>query len=296
MNRFLLASLLAFAGQGVLSGCAARNAAPTSPSTPISAPVALETSPQNDVRQLTWSIAGIFKHDTSAFTEGLFWKDGFLYESTGMEGQSDVRKVDPATGEVLQRFRLPAQFFGEGLAFLNGQFFYLTWQTKVGFVLDSNLKPVARFSYQNEGWGLTTDGEKLLQSDGTDVLTWRNPKNFASLGQIKVTRGGAPLRNLNELEWIRGYVWANVWMTDKIVIIDPQNGKVVAELDLSGLLAPADRNGKEDVLNGIAYDAKTNRIFVTGKNWPKLFWIDVEGVPGASAPVANTAKKPLSAN
>lgn len=234
------------------------------------------------MRQLSWSVSQSLPHDAAAFTQGLLWHDGFLYESTGLEGQSDIRKVDAASGQVLKRFRLPAQLFGEGLAFLDGKFYNLTWQSKIGFVFDANFKPIGRFSYGNEGWGLTTDGEKLLQSDGSDILTWRDPKNFASLGQIRVTRNGAPLRNLNELEWIGGTIWANVWQTDQIVIIDPKNGWVVAELDLSGLLKAQDRRGGEDVLNGIAYDANSGRIFVTGKNWPKLFSIVVEEAPGLS--------------
>ena len=224
-------------------------------------------------------MASALPHDTGAFTEGLLWYDGFLYESTGLEGKSDVRRVDPISGQILSRWRLPAQLFGEGLARLNGRFYYLTWQTKVGFMLDENLKPLARFGFQNEGWGLTTDGEKLLQSDGTDVLTWRDPKDFKSLGTVKVTRDGEPLLNLNELEWIKGYVWANVWQTDEIVVIDPKNGKVVAQLDLRGILPASSRTGREDVLNGIAYDPTYERVYVTGKNWPKLFSINVEEMP-----------------
>lgn len=219
-------------------------------------------------------------HDSAAFTEGLLWKDGFLFESTGLEGKSDVRRVDPASGQILSRWKLPAQYFGEGLAFLNGKFYNLTWQTKVGFVLDEGFKPLARFAYKNEGWGLTTDGQRLLQSDGTDTLTWRDPKNFASLGTLKVTRNGAPVRDLNELEWVRGYVWANVWQTDEIVVIDPQNGRVVGQLDLSGILSAQVRTGREDVLNGIAYDAQGGRLFVTGKNWPRTFVIGVDEMPG----------------
>jgi glutamine cyclotransferase len=268
VNRYLLASFI------TLAGCAPQNQA----AQPVAAPIST-VQLQNSVQQLSWSVERDFPHDTGAFTEGLLWKDGFLYESTGMEGQSNVRKVEPQSGQVVQQFDLARQLFGEGLAYLNGQFFNLTWQTKVGFVLDEKLKPVARFSYANEGWGLTTDGQKLLQSDGTNVLTWRNPKNFASLGTIKVTRNGLALDNLNELEWIGGYIWANVWQTNEIVVINPKDGKVVAQLDLTGLLKAADRTGKEDVLNGIAYDKATDRIFVTGKNWPKLFWLRVENVP-----------------
>jgi glutamine cyclotransferase len=268
VNRYLLASFLA------ISGCASQTQAPQ----PAAAPAAVVQS-KDEVRQLSWSVQQAFPHDTGAFTEGLLWKDGFFYESTGLEGKSNMRKVDPASGQVVKQFDLPSKLFGEGLAYLDGRFFYLTWTSKIGFVFDENFKPQARFSYGNQGWGLTTDGEKLLQSDGSDVLTWRSPKNFASMGQIKVTRGGGPLSNLNELEWIRGYIWANVWQTDEIVVIDPQSGKVVAQLDLTGLLKASDRRGGEDVLNGIAYDAKSDRIYVTGKNWSKLFWLRVEDVP-----------------
>jgi glutamine cyclotransferase len=269
VNRLFLCFTLA------LSGCTPQ----AQTAQPDTAPVTQIIAAPSEVRQLSWSIARAFPHDTAAFTQGLLWKDGRLFESTGLEGKSEIREVDAASGQVLRRFKLPSQFFGEGLAFLDGKFFYLTWQSKVGFVFDSNFKPLARFSYQNEGWGLTTDGKRLLQSDGSDVLTWRDPKNFASIGQIRVTRNGAPLRNLNELEWIRGYVWANVWQTDQVVVINPKNGKVVAQLDLSGLLKTTERNGREDVLNGIAYDAQNGRIFVTGKKWPKLFWLQVDNVP-----------------
>lgn len=272
MNRFLLASLFLF------GGCTPQNAATSATTAPVAAPVSVATAPSGP-RQLTWSIAQTFPHDPAAFTEGLLWRNGFFYESTGLEGKSSMRKVDPASGQVLQRFALPPQLFGEGLAFQNGKFFYLTWQSKVGFVFDEKFKPLARFSYKNEGWGLTTNGERLLQSDGTDTLTWRSPQNFGALGTIKVTRNGQPLRDINELEWIGGYVWANVWQTDEIVVIDPDSGKVVAQLNLGGLLKPQDRTGQEDVLNGIAYDASTDRIYVTGKNWSKLFWIRVEDVP-----------------
>lgn len=272
VNRLFLAAFLALTGCSTSPSSSSENA-PALPVNPTS------TEARQLTRQLTWSVAGSYAHDTAAFTEGLLWKDGFLFESTGLERQSDVRKVDPASGQVLARWKLPPQFFGEGLAVLGGKFYNLTWQTKTGFVLDESFKPLARFRFQNEGWGLTTDGQKLLQSDGTDVLTWRDPKNFASLGVIKVTRNGQALRNLNELEWIRGYVWANVWQTDEIVVIDPKGGKVVAQLDLSGILPAAVRTGREDVLNGIAFDAQSGRIFVTGKNWPRVFSIQAEAMP-----------------
>ena len=273
MNRFLLVSLL-FAG-----GCTARQpiaAAPTA-TAPATAPIQVQ---QSQVKSLDWSVVRAFPHDPASFTEGLLWHDGALYESTGMEGQSKLRRVDLQSGQPLKNVDLPKQYFGEGLALADNRLYQLTWQTKVGFVYDAKtFKPLAKFNYRNEGWGLTFDGDNLIQSDGTDVLTWRDPKNFASVKTVRVTSDGAPLRDLNELEWIDGYVWANVWQTDEIVVIDPQNGKVVSDLNLNGLLGAADRTGREDVLNGIAYDAANKRVFVTGKNWSKLFWIRVANMP-----------------
>ncbi len=224
----------------------------------------------------SWSVLGSFPHDKGAFTEGLLWHGGKLYESTGLEGQSSLRRVDLQSGQVEKKLDLPRQLFGEGLALAGGRFYQLTWQTKRGFVYDENFKPLSQFAYTDEGWGLTFDGKSLIQSDGTDVLTWRDPKNFAAQKQLKVTWNGKSQRNLNELEWIDGRIWANVWQTDNIVIINPQSGKVESFLDLSGLLPPQDRTGEEDVLNGIAYDAQNQRLLVTGKNWPKLFWLRVQ--------------------
>lgn len=273
MNRLLLVALL------FVSGCTPRqniSAAPTATS-PVTAPI---QNRQSNVKPLEWSIVRAFPHDPKAFTQGLLWHDGALYESTGMEGQSKVRRVDLQSGQPTKNLDLPKEYFAEGLALAGDRLYQLTWQSKVGFVYDAKtFKPLAKFNYQNEGWGLTFDGKNLIQSDGTDVLTFRDPKNFAAKRTVKVTRDGAPLRDLNELEWIDGYVWANVWQTDEIVVIDPINGKVVGELNLSGLLGQAERTGREDVLNGIAYDAASKRVFVTGKNWPKLFWIRVEDMP-----------------
>ena len=235
---------------------------------------------QSNVKQLDWSIVKAFPHDKTSFTEGLLWHDGALYESTGLEGQSKLRRVDLQSGEPLKNVNLPVSLFGEGLALAGDRLYQLTWQTKVGFVYDAKtFKPLAKFSYQDEGWGLTFNGTDLIQSDGSNILTWRDPKDFASKRTIKVTRNGAPLANLNELEWINGYVWANVWQSDDIVIIEPITGQVVAQINLTGILSAADRNGTEDVLNGIAYDAENKRVFITGKNWSKLFWINVENIP-----------------
>ena len=276
MNRFLIATLL------LAGGCAPHSATSDNAAAPSLAPVVATpvAAQQSNVKQLDWSIVKAFPHDPTSFTEGLLWHEGALYESTGLEGQSKLRRVDLQSGAPLKNVNLPASLFGEGLALAGERLYQLTWQTKVGFVYDAKtFKPLAKFSYQNEGWGLTFNGADLIQSDGTDVLTWRDPKNFAAKRTVKVTRNGAPLANLNELEWIDGHVWANVWQSDNIVIIEPTSGQVVAQLNLSGILAAADRNGTEDVLNGIAYDAANKRVFITGKNWSKLFWIEVENIP-----------------
>lgn len=227
---------------------------------------------------LKWEVLGSFPHDANAFTQGLLWHKGKLYEGTGLEGRSSIRRVDLQTGTVEKKLDLSEQLFGEGLALAGGKFYQLTWQSKLGLIYDENLKPVGKFSYQNEGWGLTFDGKSLIQSDGSDTLVWRDPRNFAAQKQVKVTWDGEPQRNLNELEWINGKIWANVWQQDDIVIINPTSGKVESYLDLSSLISEAERGGQENVLNGIAYDEANKRLFVTGKNWPKLFWIRVEGV------------------
>ena len=273
MNRLFLVALL-FVG-----GCTPRQniaAAPTATS-PVAPTVQAN---QSNVKTLDWTLVRAFPHDPTSFTQGLLWHDGALYESTGMEGQSKVRRVDLQSGKPTKNLDLPKEYFAEGLALAGDRLYQLTWQTKIGFVYDAKtFKPLAKFNYQNEGWGLTFDGENLIQSDGSDVLTFRDPKNFAAKRTVKVTRDGAMLRDLNELEWIQGYIWANVWQTDEIVVIDPTDGKVVGELNLSGLLRADDRTGREDVLNGITWDAASKRLFVTGKNWSKLFWIRVDGMP-----------------
>ena len=270
---FIVFSLCFFAGCSPSKPAAlAQTAAPIA-AAPTAAPTnaAISGAPSRK-----WSVLGSFPHDLGAFTEGLLWHDGKLYESTGEYGTSSIRRVDLQSGQVEKKLDLSSQLFGEGLAFAGGRFYQLTWQTKRGFVYDQNFKPLAQFSYGNEGWGLTFDGKSLVQSDGTDVLTWRDPKNFAAQKQLKVTWNGRALRDLNELEWIDGRIWANVWHTDNIVIINPASGKVESFVNLSGLLPLQERRGEEDVLNGIAYDGPNQRLLVTGKNWPKVFWLRVE--------------------
>ncbi len=269
MNRLSLVALL-FVG-----GCAPRQ--PIAAAPPVAPPVAVA---QSSVKTLDWSVTRAFPHDPTSFTQGLLWHDGALYESTGLEGQSKLRRVDLQSGQTIKNVNLPGQYFAEGLALADDKLYQLTWQSKIGFVYDAKtFVPLAKFNYQNEGWGLTFDGTDLIQSDGTDGLTFRDTKSFAAKRTIKVTRDGAALRDLNELEWIDGYVWANVWQTDEIVVINPIDGRVVASLNLSGLMGQTERTGREDVLNGIAYDAASKRLFVTGKNWSKLYWLRVTNMP-----------------
>jgi glutaminyl-peptide cyclotransferase len=226
-------------------------------------------------------------HDPSAFTQGLVWHDGALYESTGRYGASSVRRVDLETGEVRLRTDLGPQYFGEGLAVLGGRLYQLTWREGVAFVWDpATLREAGRVSYTGEAWGLTTEDGALVVSDGSSYLTWVDPVTFEVRDTVRVTDGGRPVAQLNELEWVRDEIWANVWHTDEIVRIDPRTGVVRGRLDLGALVPPGLE--AEAVLNGIAYDAEGDRIFVTGKLWPRLFEISVPslGIGRGSAPAA----------
>jgi len=222
-----------------------------------------------------FDIVHTYPHDVSAFTEGLFYLNGVLYESTGLEGHSSIRKIRLETGEVLQKLDIPAQYFGEGIVNWRGHLVSLTWKSQVGFVFDlATLKQQRRFHYEGEGWALTRNDKELIMSDGTPELRFLNPDTLQETHRVQVTLEGRPVSNVNELEWIKGEVFANVWQTNQILRIDPGNGHVVGLIDLTGLLKPSDIvPGQTDVLNGIAYDAKGDRLFVTGKNWPKLFEI-----------------------
>jgi len=220
-------------------------------------------------------IVHTYPHDPKAYTEGLFYLDGYLYESTGLEQHSSIRKVEIATGKVLQRYELPPQYFGEGIAPWKGHLISLTWKSQLGFVFDlASFKLQRQFHYEGEGWALTQDGKQLIMSDGTPALRFLDPDSLRETHRLQVTMDGKALRNVNELEWVDGEIFANVWQTNWIVRIDPRSGHVVGLVNLSGLLAPADRVTDADaVLNGIAYDPKHGRLFVTGKYWPKLFEI-----------------------
>jgi len=222
-----------------------------------------------------YQVVNVYPHDPKAFTQGLQFLDGVLYEGTGQVGQSSIRKVELATGKVLQQRDVPAPHFGEGITVWKNDLIELTWQTHVAFVYDrATFQPKKQFNYPGEGWGLTQDANGLIMSDGSDELRILDPLTFGERRRIKVTAVGAPLRNLNELEFVKGEIFANVWQTDYIARIAPDTGKVSGYIDLRGLLTPAERAGT-DVLNGIAYDAGRDRLFVTGKWWPKLFEIKI---------------------
>lgn len=227
-----------------------------------------------------YQIVHTYPHDSHAFTEGLFYLDGFLYESTGLEGQSSIRKVRLETGEVLQRLDIPARYFGEGIVNWKQHLVSLTWKSGIGFVYDlQSFKLQRHFSYPGEGWALTQDGSHLIMSDGTDQLRWLDPQTLREISRLSVTFQGKPLRDLNELEWVKGEIYANVWQSNWIVRIDPRTGAVIGLIDCRGLLGPGDVvAGQTDVLNGIAYDARGDRLFITGKNWPKLFEIELRRI------------------
>ncbi|MFG6455848.1 glutaminyl-peptide cyclotransferase [Roseateles sp. BYS96W] len=216
-----------------------------------------------------------YPHDPDAFTQGLFFLDGFLYEGTGLHGRSSIRKVELETGKVVQQVDLPGEVFGEGITLWGDRIIGLTWQDGIAFVLDlKTFKLWRKFSYPGEGWGLTNNGKELILSDGTPELRFLDPLTFKELRRVKVTADGRPIDQLNELEWVDGEVLANIWQTDRIARINPKTGHVTGWIDLTGLLPQ--RRGSDDVLNGIAYDAAKKRLFVTGKLWPTLFEIQLQ--------------------
>jgi glutaminyl-peptide cyclotransferase len=216
-------------------------------------------------------------HDTAAFTEGLVFWNGMLIESIGLYGQSALRKVDLETGKVTQEVRLPDTIFGEGATVLGERVYQLTWKSGKGFIYDvQTLKRQGEFAYTGEGWGLTTDGTSLIMSDGTSRIRFIDPGTFQVTRSIDVTARGQPVQNLNELEIIRGVLYANVWKTRYVLEIDPATGRVLGSVDFTRILLAGDTTPSTDVMNGIAYDEKGDRIFVTGKNWPKLFEVRLD--------------------
>jgi glutamine cyclotransferase len=222
-----------------------------------------------------YRVVNIYPHDREAFTQGIIYRGGALYEGTGIEGRSTIRKVRLESGEVLQIRKIDPELFGEGITVWHDTLVQLTWRSGVGFVYDlATFRPLRRFSYTGEGWGLTHDEKHLIMSDGSASLRFLDPESFREVKRVLVRDGGQPVMHLNELEWVRGEILANVWQTERIARISPADGRVTAWIDLHGLLDRRDAAGI-DVLNGIAYDAAHDRLFVTGKLWPKLFEIKI---------------------
>jgi len=237
-----------------------------------------KASVKSTVTYYTYSVVNTYPHDTSAFTEGLFYSDGFLYESSGSGNPNSIstlRRVDLTTGAVLQEYTLPAQYFGEGIAVVNNTIVQLTWESNIGFIYDkTTFALLGNFTYPTQGWGLTFDGTNLIMSDGTDHLYFLNPTTFQQTREIQVYNGSTPVENINSLCYINGEVYANIWLTNTIVIINPETGQVTAWINLAGLPASAAVNSNSNaVLNGIAYDPQGERLFVTGKDWADLYQI-----------------------
>ncbi|HET8897211.1 MAG TPA: glutaminyl-peptide cyclotransferase [Rhodanobacteraceae bacterium] len=227
-----------------------------------------------DVPVYGYNVVKSYPHDTGAYTEGLFWLDGHLYESTGEIGQSSIRKVDLKTGEVVQIKRLPPPYYGEGIVAWKDKLYELTWRNGTGFIYDlKSFKKLGQFHYPGEGWALTRDDTHLYMSDGSGTIRILDPKTLRQTGSIAVTWDGHAVGNLNELEWVDGEIYANIWLTNRIARIDPASGHIVGFIDLSGLAPTDSRDPANDVLNGIAWDAKGKRLFVTGKRWPRLYEI-----------------------
>jgi glutamine cyclotransferase len=226
------------------------------------------------VRHYTYEVVNVYPHDAGAFTQGLAFDNGYLYEGTGLNGRSSLRKVQLETGVVVDSVSLSDAYFGEGITVCGDRIVQLTWKSGVGLVYGKNdLRLIRDFAYDTEGWGITYDGQRLIMSDGTNRLYFLNCETYTSDGYVNVHDRGAAVSGLNELEFIDSHIYANVWKTDRVAVIDPRDGRVTVWVDLSGLLASQQVTGPVDVLNGIAYDATGDRLFVTGKLWPWLFEI-----------------------
>jgi glutamine cyclotransferase len=270
--------LIALLGEVVVSSCATSpdsrsNNASKNPISRVPKDSLDSTTPEV-VPLYTYKIVNTYPHDRNAFTQGLVFEDGILYEGTGLHGQSTLRKVELKTGDILRILTLPAQFFGEGVTIYGNKLIQLTWQSHVGFIYDKeSFELLQEFNYSTEGWGITHDGKRLIMSDGTSTLHFLDPETFQEIGQIEVYDRNGPVTKLNELEYVQGEIYANIWKTDRVARIAPLTGQVMGWIELKNILSPEDRNHRVDALNGIAYDAKNDRLFVTGKFWPKIIEI-----------------------
>ncbi len=231
----------------------------------------------NSVLKYGYEIVYTWPHDKGAYTQGLIFHEGKLLESTGQEGRSSLRLVELQTGKVLKKVNVPRPYFAEGITLFKGRIYQLTWQHQLGFIYDAeSFEKLGEFSYRGEGWGLTNDGSSLIMSDGTNRIRFLDPDNFQVNRTISVLEGGTPVDRINELEYVRGEIYANIWHKDRVARIEPQTGRLIGWIDLAGLRALSDAKDNEAVLNGLAYDESNDRLYVTGKLWPKLFEIRVK--------------------
>lgn len=245
---------------------------PLSPAPSYTAHAAEET----DIPVFGYEIVKTYPHDPNAFTQGLLIRDGILYEGTGLSGRSSLRKVDIETGKVLEEHKLPGIYFGEGIATDGKRIVQLTWRSHKGFVYDiKTFELLKEFNYPTEGWGITYDGRNFIMSDGSAMLYFLDPRSFKEIGRLEVYDRKGSVVKLNELEYVKGEIFANVWGEERVARIDPATGRVTGWVDLGGLLSAADKKKPVDVLNGIAYDDETGKFYVTGKLWPRLFEIKI---------------------
>ena len=246
--------------------------------TKLSKNVTVEILSDTKPQPFNCHVVNVYPHDVKDYTQGLVFYNGYLYEGTGQNGESVLKRTNIETGQVMQSVRLSDEYFGEGISIFNDRLIQLTWTSRVGFVYNlETFELVNKVYYQTQGWGLTTNGQKLIMSDGSNALYFLDPEYFTEEYTVYVYDDRGPVMNLNELEYIKGKVYANVYQTDDIVIIDPETGKVTGKIDCQGLLKPQDMHEKIDVLNGIAYDEKNDKIYLTGKRWPKLFEVTLRG-------------------
>lgn len=276
-TRIWLPAVMMLAGcGGGVSLAVQQTPAPTAPDAPGQPAAPVVTPTPAAIPRIGYRVVASYPHDPRAFTQGLFWHDGHLFEGTGMEGESEVRRVRLDDGAVLARAPIDRNQFGEGIALWRGEIYSLTWQSQIGYRWSVNgLRRLGSFTYPGEGWGLTSDGTSLILSDGTPDLRFMAPGSFTEQRRITVTANGRPLRRLNELEWIDGAIWANVWMTRWLVRIDPATGVVTGAMDLQPLMEQAGGDLYEKTPNGVAWDPATRRLFVTGKRWNRLFVLEL---------------------
>ncbi len=241
--------------------------------------VKIQVKPAQAPHKYNYEIVKVYPHDPHAYTQGLLYQNGILYEGTGQYGESGIRKTDMKNGKILSTLNIDSKLFGEGITIYQDKIYQLTWTSHQGFIYDlKSFSLESTFNYNTQGWGITSIGQQLIMSDGSHKLYHIVPTSFNVIKEVEVYDQNGPVKNLNELEYINGLVWANVWMQDRIVMIDPENGIIKGELDMSALLSAAERqklDDSDDVLNGIAWNPETQTIYVTGKRWPKLFEIKV---------------------